>query len=300
MRKPSTEKRRQLRGRAGARAGRDAYDARLILTTGDNIYASKRFLLWTGDSGDEDDDWFFTYFQPYRYVLNRIPVCPSIGNHDTQETEEHDDREQVMDNMYLRERLAGEEAAGRASVGPGLFYRFRASSRHRVRLLRHVERETSSDVARLFEYPKHWDFLRAGVPAGATKDRCAGASRSGIIRRSAPGRCTTTRAAWKRSVDLFDAAACAPLQRPRAQFPALARRTGSTTSFPAPAARSAAARRPVRRSAHAIWSGECHFLLVTIDGGTMTVRAIGESPAESLSTFRDRRPRGNWSRDQSS
>ena len=26
------------------------------------------------------------------------------------------------------------------------------------------------------------------------------------------------------------------------------------------------------------WSGECHFLLVTIDGSTMTVRAIGESP----------------------
>ena len=25
------------------------------------------------------------------------------------------------------------------------------------------------------------------------------------------------------------------------------------------------------------WSGECHFLLVTIDGSTMTVRAIGES-----------------------
>jgi hypothetical protein len=26
------------------------------------------------------------------------------------------------------------------------------------------------------------------------------------------------------------------------------------------------------------WSGECHFLLVTIDGQTMTVRAIGDSP----------------------
>ena len=30
------------------------------------------------------------------------------------------------------------------------------------------------------------------------------------------------------------------------------------------------------------WAGECHFLLVTIDGGVMTVRAIGESPADSL------------------
>jgi len=30
------------------------------------------------------------------------------------------------------------------------------------------------------------------------------------------------------------------------------------------------------------WSGECHFLLVTIEGPTMSVRAIGESPATNL------------------
>ena len=83
--------RRQLQVAYALRRIVDLEDVRLVLTTGDNIYASKRFLLWTGDSGDEDDDWFFTYFQPYRYVLNRIPVCPSIVYHDTQETEEHDE-----------------------------------------------------------------------------------------------------------------------------------------------------------------------------------------------------------------
>ena len=30
------------------------------------------------------------------------------------------------------------------------------------------------------------------------------------------------------------------------------------------------------------WSGECHFLVVTIDGPSMTVRAIGESPDDAL------------------
>jgi hypothetical protein len=30
------------------------------------------------------------------------------------------------------------------------------------------------------------------------------------------------------------------------------------------------------------WSSECHFLLVTIDGDRMTVRAIGESPDGTL------------------
>jgi hypothetical protein len=72
--------------------------------------------------------WFFTYFQPYRYVINRICVYPSIGNHDTAETEDHDDRAQVEDNFYIRERIAAEEAAGRASFEPGLFYRFRYGS----------------------------------------------------------------------------------------------------------------------------------------------------------------------------
>jgi tartrate-resistant acid phosphatase type 5 len=30
------------------------------------------------------------------------------------------------------------------------------------------------------------------------------------------------------------------------------------------------------------WSGECHFLLVTVDGDRMIVRAIGDSPGATL------------------
>ena len=163
IRKPSSDRRRQFEIAQALERAVDQHDVRLVLTTGDNIYASKRFLLWTGDSGDEDDDWFFTYFQPYRYVLNRIPWCPSIGNHDTRETEEHDDREQVMDNFYLRERLAGEEAAGRASVSPGLFYRFRVASDIEL-VCFDTSKEDFFRRGRLFEYPKHWDFMRRAFP----------------------------------------------------------------------------------------------------------------------------------------
>ena len=50
---------------------------RLIVTTGDNICAGRRILgLPVGAQGDEDDDWFFTFFQPYRYMLNRVPGVP--------------------------------------------------------------------------------------------------------------------------------------------------------------------------------------------------------------------------------
>ena len=112
---------------------------------------------------DEDDDWFFTFFQPYRYVINRVPVYPSIGNHDAAESEECDDRAQVEDNFYLVERLSGEEAAGRASFKPGLFYRTRFGSD-----IEFVCIDTSKEAffgrRRLFEFPKHWAFLEASFP----------------------------------------------------------------------------------------------------------------------------------------
>lgn len=72
----------------------DEHDVRLILTTGDNIYRTyATFGFIGGNTGDEDDDWYFTYYQPYRYVINRIPAYPTIGNHDAGESESLDDRD---------------------------------------------------------------------------------------------------------------------------------------------------------------------------------------------------------------
>jgi tartrate-resistant acid phosphatase type 5 len=140
---------------------------RFMLTTGDNIYARVRvFGVAVGGTGDEDDDWFFTYFQPYRYVINRIPVYPSIGNHDADETEERDDRAQVEDNFYLRERMASEEAAGRASFKPGLFYRFRYGADIEFVCI-DTSKEDFFRGKRLFEYPKHWEFVECSFPANA-------------------------------------------------------------------------------------------------------------------------------------
>jgi len=119
----STPKRRQRQIAEAMQRVFDEQDIRFIITGGDNIYAGTRILgLPIGsNTGDQDDDWFFTFFQPYRYMLNRVPVYPCIGNHDTAETEDRDDRDQLLDNMYLNERLAADESAGRASLNPGLF-----------------------------------------------------------------------------------------------------------------------------------------------------------------------------------
>lgn len=109
---------------------------RFVLTTGDNIYARggtfwKIIRTLVGDersSGDEDDDWFASFFLPYRDVISRVPVYPTIGNHDSENTEKDDDLSQMVDNFYLAERF-------RSSYAPmweignkkrdAIFYRFR-------------------------------------------------------------------------------------------------------------------------------------------------------------------------------
>jgi tartrate-resistant acid phosphatase type 5 len=164
VRRPSTDHRRQreLASALEAAVGREGI--RLVLTTGDNIYAGRSLLgIPVGATGDEDDDWFFTFFQPYRYVVNRIPFYPCIGNHDGNETEVNDDRDQIMDNFYLAERLLGEEAAGRASIGPGLFYRFRYGSRIELVCL-DTSRRFLLFGERFFRHANHAPFLAAAFP----------------------------------------------------------------------------------------------------------------------------------------
>jgi tartrate-resistant acid phosphatase type 5 len=281
IKKPSTNTRRQLEVAQALARAIDEFDVRLVLTTGDNIYASKRFMLWTKDSGDEDDDWFFTYFQPYRYIVNRIPWHPSIGNHDTRETEEHDDREQVMDNFYLRERLLGEEAAGRASVSPGLFYRFRVSAD-----IEFVCFDTSKEDffrrGRLFEYPKHWDFMKRSFPpreSGGIRWRIPFGHHPPFS--AGPQHGNTDR--MEPVIQLFEASgvrACFSGHEHNFQHS-----QWNGIDYFVTGAGSKIRRQAPRdfEDAHTqSWSGECHFLLVTIEGGTMSVRAIGDSADGSI------------------
>jgi hypothetical protein len=146
----------------------DARDIRLLLTTGDNIYAGKTLLgIPFGATGDEDDDWFFTFYQPYRYIINRIPVYPAVGNHDTGETEASDDRQQLIDNFFLNERFTGEESAGRSSIGPGLMYRFHYGADIEFICL-DTSRQSLLFGDRFFEHKNHASFLDAAFPDTAT------------------------------------------------------------------------------------------------------------------------------------
>ncbi|MDP8938657.1 MAG: metallophosphoesterase, partial [Actinomycetota bacterium] len=65
---------------------------RLILSLGDNIYHRPEDKQ--KGTGDEDDDWYFTFYEPYRYLIDHLPVYPTVGNHDDADTESSDDRAQ--------------------------------------------------------------------------------------------------------------------------------------------------------------------------------------------------------------
>jgi hypothetical protein len=277
VRHPSTLERRQREVADALEAAVVRDDARLILTTGDNIYAGRTLLgIPVGATGDEDDDWFFTFYQPYRYLLNRIPVHPSVGNHDGNETEVNDDRDQLMDNFFLNERLVGEEAAGRASIGPGLFYRFRYG-RDVEFVCVDTSRQSLLFGDRFFRHRNHAPFLEAAFPAAAGADAprwripfshhppyCAGPmhgnSKSSLealvplyrragVRLVLSGHEHNFQHSRADGIDYFVTGGGGKV------------RTGTPRGF---------------ETAHTVaWAPSCHFLLVKVSGNTAEVTPIG-------------------------
>jgi tartrate-resistant acid phosphatase type 5 len=259
VRKESEDRRQQQIARA-LTAALDEQDVRFILTTGDNIYAGKKFLgVPVATTGDEDDDWFFTYFQPYRYVLNRICVYPSIGNHDTAESEDTDDRGQVEDNLYVRERM---------------FYRFRYGSD-----IEFVCIDTSKEAFfgdRLFDHPNHREFMEKSFPAVTDAPPiwripfCHHPPFSAGPRHHNTG-------SMERLLPLFRRAGV------RAMFSGHEHNfqhsvVDGTHYFVSGAAGKRRAGTPdgfATASTHS-WSNSCHFAIAQITGREMTVRAIGE------------------------
>lgn len=104
----------------------DAVDIRFVVGLGDSIYHG---LGGRQDAtGAFDEDWWLTFFQPYRYLFDHLAFYPTAGNHDSADNEASDDREQLEDNLYLRIRFGPRVEAGRATIDPGLFYRLRVGA----------------------------------------------------------------------------------------------------------------------------------------------------------------------------
>jgi predicted phosphodiesterase len=280
----SSATRRQREVAAAMQRVFEQHDVSLIVTTGDNIYAGSRILglpVTATNTGAEDDDWFFTFFQPYRYMINRVPVYPCIGNHDTAETEDRDDRDQLLDNLYLRERFGSDASSARASLEPGLFYRFQVG-----RDVEFVCVDTSKEGffrgKRLFEYPSHRQWLEQTF-----------AARDGIRWRLAfchhPPFCAGPQHGntdgMDRLLPLFTRGGLRVMFNGHEHNFQHSRHDGIDYVITGAGSKVRHGSPHGFEAAHTIsWSDSAHFLLVTIDEDAMRVRGIGEN-AEDIPRF---------------
>jgi tartrate-resistant acid phosphatase type 5 len=148
----------------------DAHGVLFVATLGDNIYLGPEDTV--SGSGGEDDDWYASFYQPYRYVLNRIPFFPTVGNHDAGDSESSDDREQLADNLFLHERFRPRVETGRASLEPGLFYRFRVGANLELVCIDTSLATELPGIEHYFDDPSHASWLREAVElAGSGRPR---------------------------------------------------------------------------------------------------------------------------------
>ena len=199
-------------------------------------------------------------------------MYPCIGNHDTGETEDRDDREQLLDNLYLRERMASDEASGRASMDPGLFYRFRFG-----RDVEFIGMDTSKEGffrgKRLFEYPKHWEWIEQTLAAPGPRWRLPFCHHPPF--NAGPKHGNTDRMETLLPL-LARGGARAVFSGHEHNFQH-AHHDGIDYFVTGAGSKVNAAPPADFGNAHTLsWSGQAHFLLITIAGETMTVRAIGE------------------------
>lgn len=133
---------------------------RLVLTTGDNVY----------DGGHVDADWYGSYFHPYRYVLARVPVYPTVGNHDSAETERSDNRDILNGNFHIDERFPIAAEGRRVRTEHGLNYRFGHGSSVEFVCIDSSE-GLDGPHPHHYEHPEAQEFLRDVLHNGPGRPR---------------------------------------------------------------------------------------------------------------------------------
>ncbi|MGY1721292.1 metallophosphoesterase [Blastococcus sp. SYSU DS0552] len=140
---------------------------RLAISVGDNVYGGPGSRGSQG-SGGRDADWYGSFYQPYRYALAQLPVYPCVGNHDSSDKETSDDRAEIRSNFHTDARFTPETAGPRASVDPGMFYRFAFGAD-----VEFVCIDTSLadplPTEHFFEHPRHQRFLEESFSVGISR-----------------------------------------------------------------------------------------------------------------------------------
>ncbi|MDX1621914.1 MAG: metallophosphoesterase [Nitriliruptorales bacterium] len=152
---------RQRRLAAALERAVDHAGVRFILTTGDNIYLGEDDTV--SGTGNYDDDWYFSYYEPYRYAISRVPVFPGVGNHDTSDSEVSDNRDELADNLFTQIRFKEEAETGRFSVDPGLYYQFDYGADLEFTAI-DTTMASDLDTKYFFEHPEHREWLENAFP----------------------------------------------------------------------------------------------------------------------------------------
>jgi len=253
-------------------------DVRFVVSLGDNIYQGERGQV-DDESGGEDDDWYSSYFQPYRYVLARVPVYPAIGNHDTTDTEGSDDRAQLEDNFHTGQRFA--DRGDGSSVDPGLFYRLRYGRDVELVCLDTSQDDADQGVHRFFQEPHHLDWLRTvfgdrsvrwRIPFSHHPAYCAGPSHGNDAEMI------------ETLVPLFRESGVRLVLAGHEHNFQLSEVDGLTFVVSGAGGNIREAQPEGFADAHTrAWTGQAHLLLVELDGGQATLTAVsGLMPDGSL------------------
>jgi|SoiMethySBSTD1v2_1073268.scaffolds.fasta_scaffold159022_3 tartrate-resistant acid phosphatase type 5 len=251
-------------------------DVRFVVMTGDTVYKS------SGGTGNDDDEWLMTYFQPYRTLIDRIPFFPCVGNHDTGETfleGGQGDTLTLYDNLLVSSRFGIARPGRDASITKGLFYRFRFGSDIELMCL-----DTSKDAllfgSRMFEKDPGKSWMRDALttPLGSPKWRipfshhppyCAGPQHgdTNSMREKIIPRCV------ENGVRVFISGhehnfQCIDSEDADKRIRCIV--TGGAGQF-----RTGQPEKSTNGNVHS-WGGNAgtHFLIVTINGSSMTIEPI--------------------------
>ena len=195
---------------------------RLVLTTGDNIYAGKKILgIPIGATGDEDDDWFLRFISP---TATSSIACRSIRRWAITTPVRSSSRTTTADNSWTTSSSVSGSITPRSprsrpwipacsiDSASAPISSSSAWTRRRRRPCRAI---ASSWIPGTFRFS-----MRHFAPDPRPTDPC-GRFHSRTIRRTAPGLDTTTRRlssnTWRRASSWRE---CGRVLRPRTQFSA--------------------------------------------------------------------------------
>ena len=240
------------------------------MSLGDNIYQGEQGRV-DQEGGGEDDDWYSSFFQPYRLAIARVPVFPAIGNHDTADTEGSDDRAQMEDNFHIRERF--HHGGETASVMPGLFYRLRYGADLELVCLDTSLDSEQEEIHRYFQAPQHREWLRSTFRSAR---ELGGSSRTPTTPSTRRDRTTrTTRRCARRSSRSSTAPTCAS-SSPGHEHNFQVSEVDGRTYVVSGAAGQLDERVPERfAEAHTTaWGAQAHLLLIEVDGSEARLTPI--------------------------